>query len=102
MPQFLDYFNHPSSFRQGSMTAALLAGEFGGSLFMGFLLADRVGRKRTIYFAVLVYIIGQVIVVGSINQAMFIASLILSLVYDRYTDSKYRLDESSMALAQEA
>lgn len=86
MPQFLNYFNYPSSFRQGSMTAALLAGEFGGSLFMGFLLADRLGRKRTIYFAILVYIIGQVLVVASVDQAMFIASLLLSLVSDQYTD----------------
>ena len=78
MPQFLSYFNYPSSFRQGSMTACLLAGEFGGSLFMGFLLADRLGRKCTIYTASLLYLIGQIIVVASVNQAMFIVGRVLN------------------------
>lgn len=72
MPQFLSYFNYPSAFRQGSMTACLIAGEFGGSLFMGFFLADRLGRKRTIYVAATIYLIGQIIVVASVAQGMFI------------------------------
>ncbi|KIX04850.1 uncharacterized protein Z518_05721 [Rhinocladiella mackenziei CBS 650.93] len=70
MPQFLNYFNYPSDFRQGSMTACLLAGEFGGSLFMGFFLADRLGRKRTIYVAVMLYLIGQIIVVASVGRVL--------------------------------
>ncbi|KIX96423.1 uncharacterized protein Z520_07689 [Fonsecaea multimorphosa CBS 102226] len=78
MPQFLSYFNYPSAFRQGSMTACLIAGEFGGSLFMGFFLADRLGRKRTIYVAAAIYLIGQIIVVASVAQGMFIVGRVLN------------------------
>jgi MFS family permease len=78
MPQFLDYFSQPSSFRQGSMTACLIAGEFGGSLFTGFFVSDRFGRKKTIIFSGILYIIGQIIVVASINQAMFITGRVLN------------------------
>lgn len=35
MPQFLTYFDTPSAFRQGAIVAALIAGEFGGSLIIG-------------------------------------------------------------------
>ena len=38
MPQFLSYFHTPSAYRQGGMIAALIAGEFGGSLLIGFFL----------------------------------------------------------------
>lgn len=78
MPQFLGYFHTPSAFRQGVMTAALLAGEFGGSLLIGFLVSDRFGRRVTILICVLVYLIGQTIIVASQNQAMFIAGRVIN------------------------
>jgi MFS family permease len=60
------------------MTAALLAGEFGGSLLIGFLVSDRFGRRVTILICVLVYLIGQTIIVASQNQAMFIAGRVIN------------------------
>ncbi|KAJ5520821.1 hypothetical protein N7463_001274 [Penicillium fimorum] len=50
MPRFLMYFNHPSNFMQGGITASILAGAFAGSLITGAFLADRLGRKKTILF----------------------------------------------------
>jgi hypothetical protein len=32
MPQFLSYFNYPSNFTQGGITASIQAGAFAGSL----------------------------------------------------------------------
>lgn len=78
MPQFNEYFNYPSPFRQGSMTAALIAGELGGSMFTGFLTADKFGRKKTIYLGGVVYIIGQVLVIAAQNQAMFIVGRVVN------------------------
>ncbi|KAK3676649.1 high affinity glucose transporter [Recurvomyces mirabilis] len=73
MPQFLSYFDTPSSFLQGLMTAALIAGEFFGSLVVGFTIADRFGRRATIIGSAIVYLIGQVLVVAAQNRGMFIA-----------------------------
>lgn len=78
MPQFLSYFHTPTAYRQGAMTAALLAGEFGGSLLIGFLFSDRFGRRVTILICVLVYLAGQAIITASQNQAMFIAGRVVN------------------------
>ena len=48
MPQFLSYMGYPSNFRQGGITAAILAGAFAGSLLTGAFLADKFGRRKTI------------------------------------------------------
>lgn len=73
MPQFLLYFATPSDFTQGLMTAALIAGEFVGSLVVGFAIADRFGRRATIIGSAVIYLIGQVLVVAAQNRGMFIA-----------------------------
>ena len=58
MTQFLDYMGKPSNFTQGGITASIQAGAFAGSLLTGLLLADRIGRKRTILFGSLIFSIG--------------------------------------------
>jgi hypothetical protein len=45
MSQFLSYFHTLTAYRQGAMTAALLAGEFGGSILIRFLFSDRFSRE---------------------------------------------------------
>ena len=60
------------------MTAALIAGEFGGSLLIGFLLSDRFGRRLTIMASVLVYLVGQILIVASQDQAMFITGRVIN------------------------
>jgi MFS transporter, SP family, sugar:H+ symporter len=78
MPQFLTYFGTPTAGRQGAMTAALIAGEFGGSLLIGFLLSDRIGRRLTIMASILVYLVGQILIVASQDQAMFITGRVIN------------------------
>lgn len=72
MPQFLNYMGTPSDFRQGLMTAALIAGEVVGSLLVGFIFADRFGRRTTIFVSIALYLVGQALLVAAQNQAMFI------------------------------
>ena len=78
MPQFLGYFDTPSDFTQGLMTASLIAGEFVGALVVGILLSDRFGRCITIITAAMVYLIGQIIVVAAQNRGMFIAGRVIN------------------------
>jgi MFS family permease len=78
MPQFLGYFHTPDPFRQGLMTVALIAGEFFGSLLIGLFISDYLGRRKTILASVLIYLIGQVIIVAAQNQGMFIAGRVIN------------------------
>ncbi|KAI7083093.1 hypothetical protein KC356_g7826 [Hortaea werneckii] len=78
MPTFLDYFNTPSAFRQGILTASLQAGELGGSLILGYLISDRLGRRFTILIGVAIYIVGQAILVAPTSQGMFIAARVIN------------------------
>lgn len=76
--QLLSYFHPPTAYRRGAMTAALLAGEFGASLLIGFLFSDRLGRLVTILHCVLVYLVGQGITTASMIQATFITGLTIN------------------------
>lgn len=78
MPQFLNYMGTPSDFRQGLMTAALIAGEFVGALLVGLFLSDRLGRRMTIIVSVLCYLLGQAVLVAAQDQGMFIAGRIVN------------------------
>ena len=78
MPQFLTYFGIPSSFTQGIMTAALIAGEFVGSLLVGLVLSDRFGRRITAIACCGMYLVGQAILVASQNRGMFITGRVLN------------------------
>lgn len=78
MPQFLDYFDNPSAFFQGLMTVFLIAGEIIGSLFVGMFVSDRFGRRKTAFMTVIVYLIGQAILVAAQNRAMFLVGRFLN------------------------
>lgn len=78
MPQFLNYMGTPSDFRQGLMTAALIAGEVVGSLLVGFIFADRFGRRTTIFVSIALYLGGQALLVAAQNQAMFIVGRVIN------------------------
>lgn len=58
MPQFLEYFNYPSNFQQGGITASILAGAFAGSILTGAFVADSLGRKRTILLGSAIFTMG--------------------------------------------
>lgn len=78
MPQFLEYFNHPSNFRQGGITSAILAGAFVGSLFTGAFLADRFGRKRTILFGSALFTVGCAVSCSANGLAALVAGRVIN------------------------
>ena len=78
MPQFLSYMGTPSAFRQGLMTAALIAGEFVGSLLVGLVFSDRFGRRVTIIASIFIYLVGQAVLVAAQGQGMFIAGRVVN------------------------
>ncbi|KAJ9602163.1 high affinity glucose transporter [Cladophialophora chaetospira] len=78
MPAFLEYMHTPSDFTQGIMTAALIAGEFFGTLFIGLFCSDRLGRRFTIILSCAIYLVGQAILVASQNRGMFIAGRVIN------------------------
>ncbi len=78
MPQFLEYFNHPSNFLQGGITSAVLAGSFVGSLFTGAYLADNLGRKKTILLGSAIFTIGCAISAASNGLAALIAGRVIN------------------------
>jgi MFS family permease len=78
MPQFLLYMNHPSNFLQGGITASIQAGAFAGSLLTGAVLADRLGRKRTLLLGSLIFTIGIAISAASNNVACLVAGRVIN------------------------
>ena len=78
MPQFLAYMGTPTDFRQGLMTAALIGGEFVGSLVVGLLFSDRLGRRITIFASIAMYMMGQAVLIAAQGQGMFIAGRVLN------------------------
>lgn len=58
MPQFLEFFGHPSNFMQGGITSAILAGAFVGSLLTGLLLSDQLGRRKTMWLGSSLFTVG--------------------------------------------
>ncbi|KAL1968342.1 hypothetical protein VTN77DRAFT_1871 [Rasamsonia byssochlamydoides] len=78
MPQFLEYFDYPSNFRQGGITASILAGAFAGSIITGAFLADRLGRKRTILLGSAVFTIGCAVSAASNGLAALVAGRLIN------------------------
>ncbi|KAM0247630.1 hypothetical protein ACHAQJ_009770 [Trichoderma viride] len=78
MPQFLNYFKHPSNFRQGGITASILAGAFAGSLLTGAFLADRLGRRKTILLGSAIFTIGCAISAAANNVEALVAGRVIN------------------------
>lgn len=78
MPQFLEYFDNPSNFLQGAITASLLAGSFAGSLLTGAYLTDGIGRKKTLLLGSAVFTLGCILAAASVNMPMLIAGRVVN------------------------
>lgn len=78
MPQFLAFFNQPSNFLQGGITASILAGAFAGSLLTGAFLADRLGRRYTILLGSAVFTIGCAISCAANNVEALVAGRVIN------------------------
>jgi MFS family permease len=78
MTQFLEYFNYPSNFTQGGITASIQAGAFAGSLLTGAFLADRLGRKKTILLGSALFTVGCAIACGANGLAALVAGRVIN------------------------
>ena len=78
MKQFLTYMDHPNNFLQGGITASIQAGAFAGSLLTGALLADRLGRRKTILLGSLIFTIGVAIATAANNVKALVAGRVIN------------------------
>ncbi|KAJ9631724.1 hypothetical protein H2203_000124 [Taxawa tesnikishii (nom. ined.)] len=74
---YLNYFHSPDSNLQGGITASMSAGSFIGALAAGFL-SDRLGRRRALMIASVVWIIGAAVQCSAQNVGHLIAGRIIS------------------------
>ncbi|KAI5795650.1 general substrate transporter [Geopyxis carbonaria] len=74
---YLDYFDHPDENLQGGITASMSAGSWFGALAAGWM-SDRFGRKKTLMFASLIWIIGSVITLSAQNVGHLIAGRVIN------------------------
>lgn len=63
------YFNHPTSYTQGAITASMPLGSMAGSM-VSSVLADNWSRKAALQISCVFWIVGSAIQCGSVNVAM--------------------------------
>jgi MFS family permease len=68
-PQYITYFNNPSSSQQGGITASMPGGSFLGALSSG-VLSDKISRKYTIQLGAVIWCIGAILQCASQNIGM--------------------------------
>ncbi|KAG6844282.1 hypothetical protein H0H87_008188 [Tephrocybe sp. NHM501043] len=76
-PAYLRVFNSPDSNAQGGITAAMPAGSLIGALAVT-QLADRIGRKKTVILAGIIWVIGSILQCASVNRGMLVVGRIIS------------------------
>lgn len=76
-PYYLRQFHNPGSSAQGAIVAAMPAGSFVGALAVS-QLGDRLGRKKTIMLASLIWVIGSILQCASVNRGMLVVGRIIS------------------------
>ncbi|KAL4073580.1 general substrate transporter [Scleroderma citrinum] len=74
---YLNVFHHPGSNAQGAIVAAMPAGSLVGALAVT-VLADRIGRKKTVILASLIWVIGAILQSASINRGMLVVGRIIA------------------------
>ena len=78
MHQFDSYFHSPSNGLQGGITASIQAGAFVGSLLTGLLLADALGRRRTIIYGAALFTVGIAISCAANSVECLIAGRVIN------------------------
>jgi MFS family permease len=71
-PQYIAYYNNPSSSQQGGITASMPGGSFVGALASG-VLSDKISRKYTIQLGALIWCIGAIFQCASQNIGMVLS-----------------------------
>ncbi|KAG5733106.1 High-affinity glucose transporter, partial [Termitomyces sp. T112] len=74
---YLRVFNKPGPGVQGAMVAAMPAGSLIGAL-LATQLADRLGRKKTVILAGMIWVIGSILQCASIDRGMLVVGRIIS------------------------
>jgi len=76
-PSYKNTFGNPGSTAQGAIVACMPAGSLIGSL-MVTKLADKIGRKKVIILAGIVWVIGSILQCASVNRGMLVAGRVIS------------------------
>ncbi|KAF5372329.1 hypothetical protein D9615_009264 [Tricholomella constricta] len=74
---YLRVFNKPGPTAQGGIVASMPAGSLFGALLVT-QLADRIGRKKTIILAGIVWVIGAILQCASINRGMLVVGRVIA------------------------
>ena len=80
MTQFDKFFRDPSNGLQGGITASIQAGAYVGSLLTGLLVADLLGRRRTLIRGSALFTIGIAISSAANNVECLIAGRIINVL----------------------
>jgi MFS family permease len=75
--QYLDYFGHPGSTKQGGITASMAAGSFVSALLAGYL-ADRTGRRDALKVAACIWVVGCVLQCSAQNVAHLVVGRVVA------------------------
>ncbi|EAQ90263.1 conserved hypothetical protein [Chaetomium globosum CBS 148.51] len=75
--QYIEFFDNPSGVIQGAIGSALAAGSVVGSAVAG-PLSDKIGRRDSILFACLFWLIGTAVQVACQNYGQLIAGRVLN------------------------
>lgn len=74
---YLEFFNSPGSVQQGLITSSMAAGSFLGAIISSYI-SDRIGRRVTLFFSSLLWIIGAIIQCSCRNLGQLIVGRIIA------------------------
>lgn len=78
MKAFNEYFDHPSNSLQGGITASIQAGAAVSSLITGWLLVDRLGRKKSLQLGAFLFTAGIAICCAANNIYSLLCGRVLN------------------------
>ncbi|EAW20794.1 sugar porter family MFS transporter [Aspergillus fischeri NRRL 181] len=76
-PHFIQYMGTPSSAERGGIVSSFTGGAILGALSISFL-ADRFGRRLTVFIGSVISVIGSALQGGAVNTAMLIAGRLIA------------------------
>jgi MFS family permease len=86
-PQYNNFFDTPTGILQGAIGSALAAGSVVGSAMAGFV-SDYMGRRNSLMFAVMWWLLGTAVQTGVNGVGMLIAGRILNGICVGITSSQ--------------